>query len=155
MIVVKLENLKENAYALTVREIEVEARISKYSAHQILCADLNMSRVAAKFLLIAFLSFFAEYKECHLENDLLDITRTNPDFLNTAINHVYMGATLKQKYYHCNDARFWPSDKTAQQVPSKIQVILNVITAEVYNKSMYWNKNSNKRILLINFLLIP
>jgi len=67
---------------LTVREIAEEVGISKVSAHEILRANLNMRRVAAKFV-PKLLS--EEQKELRVEvaQDLLDTTSTDPEFLNT------------------------------------------------------------------------
>ena len=49
-VVDRLENLVRGDRRLTVREIAEEVGISKDSAHEILRADLNMRRVAAKFV---------------------------------------------------------------------------------------------------------
>ena len=69
---------------MTVREIAEEVGISQDSAHEILLADLNMRRVAAKFV-PKLLS--AEQKELRVEvaQYLLDTTSTDPEFLNTVI----------------------------------------------------------------------
>jgi transposase len=49
-VVERVENLVRGDRRLTVREIAEEVGISKDSAHEILRADLNMRRVAAKFV---------------------------------------------------------------------------------------------------------
>ena len=71
-VVERVENLVRGDRRLTVREIAKEVGISKDSAHEILRADLNMCRVAAKFV-PKLLS--AEQKELRVEvvQDLLDI----------------------------------------------------------------------------------
>ena len=79
-VVERVKNLVRGDRRLTVRE----GGISKDSAHEILRADLNMHRVAAKFV-PKLLS--AEQKELRVEvaQDLLDTTSTDPEFLNTVI----------------------------------------------------------------------
>ena len=69
---------------MTIQEIAEEVGISKDSAHEILHADLNMCRVAAKFV-PKLLS--VEQKELCVEvaQDLLDTTSTDPEFLTTVI----------------------------------------------------------------------
>ena len=83
-VVERVENLVRGDRRLTVREIAGEVGISKDSAHEILLADLNMHRVAAKFgpKLLS-----AKQKELRVEvaQDLLDTTSTGPEFLNTVI----------------------------------------------------------------------
>jgi len=83
-VVERVENLVRGDRRLTVREIAEEVGISKDSAHEILRADLNMRRVAAKFV-PKLLS--VEQKELCVEvaQDLLDTTSTDPEFLNTLI----------------------------------------------------------------------
>ena len=49
-VVERVENLVRGDRRLTVREIAEEVGISNDSAHEILRADLNMRRVAAKFV---------------------------------------------------------------------------------------------------------
>ncbi|GFU31114.1 HTH_48 domain-containing protein [Nephila pilipes] len=69
---------------LTVREIAEEIGVSKDSAHAILREDLNMNRVAAKFV-PKLLS--PEQKDLRFDvaQDLLDTSNTDPGFLNTVI----------------------------------------------------------------------
>ncbi|GFT08297.1 HTH_48 domain-containing protein [Nephila pilipes] len=69
---------------LTAREIAQEVGVSKDSAHAILREDLNMNRVAAKFVPKLLSS---EQKDLLFDvaQDLLDTTNTDPGFLNTVI----------------------------------------------------------------------
>ena len=68
----------------TVREIAQEVGVSKDSTHAILHYDLNMHRVAVKFV-PKLLS--PEQKDLRFEvaQDLLDTANTDPEFLNTVI----------------------------------------------------------------------
>ena len=103
-VVESVENLIMGDRRLTVRELAEEVEISKDSAHAILRDDLNMHRVAAKFV-PKLLS--AEQKELRLAvaQDLLDTANTDPEFLNTIItgdeSWVY-GMARKQKHSHRN-----------------------------------------------------
>ncbi|GFT83337.1 HTH_48 domain-containing protein [Nephila pilipes] len=71
-------------HRLTVREIAEEVGVSKDSAHAILREDLNMNRMAAKFV-PKLLS--PEQKDLRFDvaQDLLDTANTDPGFLNTMI----------------------------------------------------------------------
>lgn len=128
-VVERVENLVRGDRRLTVREIAEEVGISKDSAHEILRADLNMRRVAAKFV-PKLLS--AEQKELRVEvaQDLLDTTSTDPEFLNTVITgdeswvYGYDPETKAQssQWKHPES----PRPKKARQVRSKIKVMLTV-----------------------------
>ena len=126
-VVERVKNLVRGDRRLTVREIAEEVGISKDSAHEILRADLNMRRVAAKFV-PKLLS--AEQKELRVEvaQDLLDTTSTDPEFLNTVITgdeswvYGYDPETKAQssQWKHPES----PRPKKARQVRSKIKVML-------------------------------
>ncbi|GFU34897.1 HTH_48 domain-containing protein [Nephila pilipes] len=81
----RVRNLVMADRRLTVREIAEEVGVSKDSAHAILREDLNMNRVAAKFV-SKLLS--PEQKDLRFDvaHDLLDTANTDPGFLNTVIN---------------------------------------------------------------------
>ncbi|GFU11169.1 ER degradation-enhancing alpha-mannosidase-like protein 2 [Nephila pilipes] len=64
---------------LTVREIAEEVGVSKYSAHTILREDLNMNRVAAKFV-PKLLSPEQKDLRFNVAQDLLDTANTDPGF---------------------------------------------------------------------------
>ena len=134
-VVEKVENLVRGDRRLTVREIAEEVGISKDSAHEILRADLNMRRVAAKFV-PKLLS--AEQKELRVEvaQDLLDTISTDPEFLNTVITgdeswvYGYDPETKAQssQWKHPES----PRPKKARQVRSKIKVMLcSLISVEL------------------------
>ncbi|GFS29193.1 protein GVQW3 [Nephila pilipes] len=80
----RVRNLVMTDRRLTVREIAEEVGVSKDSAHAILREDLNMNRVAAKFV-PKLLS--PEQKDLRFDvaQDLLDTANTDPGFLNTVI----------------------------------------------------------------------
>ncbi|GFT66752.1 protein GVQW3 [Nephila pilipes] len=80
----RVRNLVMTDRRLTVREIAVEVGVSKDSAHAILREDLNMNRVAAKFV-PKLLS--PEQKDLCFDvaQDLLDIANIDLAFLNTVI----------------------------------------------------------------------
>ncbi|XP_065299998.1 histone-lysine N-methyltransferase SETMAR-like [Dermacentor albipictus] len=69
---------------VTVREIAEEVGISTFSAHSIMTEDLAMKRVAAKFVPNLLT---VEQKQLHVEvsQDMLDSTKSDPDFMNTII----------------------------------------------------------------------
>jgi len=134
-VVERVENVVRGDRRLTVREIAEEVGISKDSAHEILRADLNMHRVAAKFV-PKLLS--AEQKELRVEvaQDLLDTTSTDPEFLNTVITgdetwvYGYDPETKAQssQWKHPES----PRPKKARQVQSKIKVMLcSLISVEL------------------------
>ena len=83
-VVERVRNLVMADRRLTVREIAEEIGVSKDSAHAILREDLNMNRVAAKFV-PKLLS--PEHKDLRFDvaQDLLDTANTDPGFLNTVI----------------------------------------------------------------------
>lgn len=134
-VVERVKNLVRGDRRLTLREIAEEVVISKDSAHEILRADLNMRRVAAKFV-PKLLS--AEQKELRVEvaQDLLDTTSTDPEFLNTVITgdeswvYGYDPETKAQssQWKHPES----PRPKKARQVRSKIKVMLcSLISVEL------------------------
>ena len=84
VVVVRVENLIKGDHPLTIAEITEEVVISKDSAHQILHADLNICRVAAEFV-PKLLSAEQIKLRLQVAQDLLDTTRTDPEFLNTLI----------------------------------------------------------------------
>jgi len=133
-VVERVENLVRGDRRLTVREIAGEVGISKDSAHEILLADLNMHRVAAKFgpKLLS-----AKQKELRVEvaQDLLDTTSTGPEFLNTVITgdetwvYGYDPETKAQSQWKHPES---PRPKKARQVRSKIKVMLcSLISVEL------------------------
>ncbi|XP_015920905.2 histone-lysine N-methyltransferase SETMAR-like [Parasteatoda tepidariorum] len=116
-------------HRLTVREIAEEVGVSKDSAHAILREDLNMNRVAAKFLL-KLLSTKQKDFRFDVAQDLLDTANTDPGFLNTVItgdeSWVY-GYDLETK----RQSSQWkhpdsPRPKKALQERSKIKLILTI-----------------------------
>ncbi|GFT52137.1 HTH_48 domain-containing protein [Nephila pilipes] len=80
----RVRNLVMADRRLTVREIEEEVGVNKDSAHVILREDLNMNRVAAKFV-PKLLSPEQKDLRFDVEQDLLDTANTYPGFLNTVI----------------------------------------------------------------------
>ncbi|GFT45561.1 HTH_48 domain-containing protein [Nephila pilipes] len=80
----RMRNLVMANRRFTVREIAKEVGVSKDSAHAILREDLNINRVAVKFV-PKVLS--PEQKDIRFDvaQDLLDTTNTDPGFLNTVI----------------------------------------------------------------------
>ena len=136
-----MENLVRGDHRLTVRGIAEEAAISKDSVHEILRADLNMRRMAAKFV-PKLLS--AEQKELRVEvaQDLLDTTSTDPEFLNTVITgdeswvYGYDPETKAQssQWKHPES----PRPKKARQERSKIKVMLcSLISVELCITNMH------------------
>ncbi|GFT41707.1 HTH_48 domain-containing protein [Nephila pilipes] len=81
----RMRNLVMADRRLTVQEIAEEVGVSKDSAHALLREDLNMNRVAAKFV-PKLLS--PEQKDLRFDvaQDLLDTANTHPGFLNTVIS---------------------------------------------------------------------
>ncbi|KAJ4435632.1 hypothetical protein ANN_18248, partial [Periplaneta americana] len=125
-VVERVRNLVMADRRLTVREIAEEVGVSKDSAHAILRNDLNMNRVAAKFV-PKLLS--PEQKDLHRDvaQDLLDTANTDPGFLNTVItgdeSWVYgYDPETKTQWKHPES----PRPKKARQVQSKIKVMLTV-----------------------------
>ncbi|KAJ4444141.1 hypothetical protein ANN_05930 [Periplaneta americana] len=82
-VVERVRNLVMADRRLTVREIAEEVGVSKNSAHAILRDDLNMNRVAAKFV-PKLLSRTKDLRR-DVAQDLLDTANTDPGFLNTVI----------------------------------------------------------------------
>ncbi|KAJ4449971.1 hypothetical protein ANN_01378 [Periplaneta americana] len=127
-VVERVRNLVMADRRLTVREIAEEVGVSKDSAHAILRDDLNMNRVAAKF--VPKLS--PEQKDLHrdIAQELLDTPNTDPGFLNTVITgdeswvYGYDPETKRQssQWKHPES----PRPKKARQVRSKIKVMLTV-----------------------------
>ncbi|GFS33285.1 HTH_48 domain-containing protein [Nephila pilipes] len=80
----RVRNLVMADHRLTVWEIAEEVVVSKDSAYAILRENLNMNRVAAKFI-PKLLS--PEQKDLRFDvaQDLLDTANTDPGFLNTVI----------------------------------------------------------------------
>ncbi|XP_011867391.1 PREDICTED: putative uncharacterized protein FLJ37770, partial [Vollenhovia emeryi] len=123
----RVRNLVMADRRLTVREIAEEVGVSKDSAHAILREDLNMNRVAAKF--VPKLS--PEQKDLRFDvaQDLLDTANTD-GFLNTVITgdeswvYGYDPETKRQssQWKHPD----FPRPKKARQVRSKIKVMLTV-----------------------------
>ncbi|XP_071040004.1 protein GVQW3-like [Parasteatoda tepidariorum] len=114
---------------LTVWEIAEEVGVSRDSAQAILREDLNMNRVAAKFI-PKLLSLEQKDLRFDVAQDLLDTANTDPGFLNTVRtgdeSWVY-GYDLETK----RQSSQWkhpdsPKPKKAQQVRSKIKVMLTV-----------------------------
>ncbi|GFT17524.1 HTH_48 domain-containing protein [Nephila pilipes] len=95
----RVRNLVMADRRLTVQEIAEEVGMSKDSALAILREDLNMNRVAAKFV-PKLLSPEQKDLRFDIAQDLLDTAKTEPRFLNTMItgdgSWVY-GTTQKQK----------------------------------------------------------
>lgn len=128
-VVERVRNLVMADRRLTVREIAEEVGVSKDSAHAILREDLNMNRVAAKFV-PKLLS--PEQKDLRFDvaQDLLDTANTDPGFLNTVITgdeswvYGYDPETKRQssQWKHPDS----PRPKKARQVRSKIKVMLTV-----------------------------
>ncbi|KAJ4437644.1 hypothetical protein ANN_17789 [Periplaneta americana] len=128
-VVERVRNLVMADRRLTVQEIAEEVGVSKDSAHAILRDDLNMNRVAAKF--VPKLSS-PEQKDLRRDvaQDLLDTANTAPGFLNTVITgdeswvYGYDPETKRQssQWKHPES----PRPKKARQVRSKIKVMLTV-----------------------------
>ncbi|GFS37153.1 HTH_48 domain-containing protein [Nephila pilipes] len=80
----RVQNLVMVERRLTVREIAEEFGVSKDSAHAIFREDLNMNRVATKFVPKLLTP---EQKDLlfDITQDLLDTANTDPGFLNTVI----------------------------------------------------------------------
>ncbi|KAJ4445099.1 hypothetical protein ANN_06898 [Periplaneta americana] len=109
-VVERVRNLVMADRRLAVREIAEEVGVSKDSAHAILRDDLNMNRVAAKFVPKLL---FLEQKDLRRDvaQDLVDTANTDPGFLNTS-----------SQWKHPES----PRPKKARQVRSKIKVMLTV-----------------------------
>ncbi|KAJ4428957.1 hypothetical protein ANN_25953 [Periplaneta americana] len=109
-VVERVRNLVMADRRLTVREIAEEIGVSKDSAHAILRDDLNMNRVAAKFV-PKLLSPKQKDLRRDVAQDLLDTANTDPGNKKTV---VAMEASRVSKA------------EKAQQVRSKIKVMLTV-----------------------------
>ncbi|KAJ4426506.1 hypothetical protein ANN_27320, partial [Periplaneta americana] len=128
-VVERVRNLVMADHRLTVREIAEEVGVSKDSAHAILRDDLNMNRVAAKFV-PKLLSPEQKDLRCDVAQDLLDTANTDPGFLNTVITgdeswvYGYDPETKRQssQWKHPES----PRPKKVRQVRSKIKVMLTV-----------------------------
>ncbi|KAJ4445373.1 hypothetical protein ANN_07178 [Periplaneta americana] len=128
-VVERVRNLVMADHRLTVREIAKEVGVSKDSAHAILRDDLNMNRVAAKFV-PKLLSLEQKDLRRDVAQDLLDTANTDPGFLNTVITgdeswvYGYDPETKRQssQWKHPES----PRPKKARQVRSKIKVMLTV-----------------------------
>ncbi|KAJ4439787.1 hypothetical protein ANN_07915, partial [Periplaneta americana] len=128
-VVERVRNLVMADRRLTVREIAEEVGVSKDSAHAILRDDLNMNRVAAKFV-PKLLSPEQKDLRRDVAQDLLDTANTDPGFLNTVITgdeswvYGYDPETKRQssQWKHSES----PRPKKARQVRSKIKVMLTV-----------------------------
>ncbi|KAJ4435187.1 hypothetical protein ANN_23763 [Periplaneta americana] len=83
-VVERVRNLVMADRRLTMQEIAEEVGVSKDSAHAILRDDLNMNRVAAKFV-PKLLSPEQKDLRRDVAQDLLDTANTDPGFLNTVI----------------------------------------------------------------------
>ena len=134
-LLLRVKNLVRGDRRLTLREIAEEVGISKDSAHEILRADLNMRRVAAKFV-PRLLSAEQEELRAEVAQDLLDTTSTDPEFLNTVITgdeswvYGYDPETKAQssQWKHPES----PRPNKARQVRSKIKVLLcSLISVEL------------------------
>ncbi|KAJ4445764.1 hypothetical protein ANN_12449 [Periplaneta americana] len=93
-VVERVRNLVMADRRLTVLEIAEEVGVSKDSAHAILREDLNMNRVAAKFV-PKLLSPEQKDLRRDVAQDLLDTANTDPGFLE--MSHGCTGTTQKQK----------------------------------------------------------
>ncbi|GFT00220.1 HTH_48 domain-containing protein [Nephila pilipes] len=80
----RVQNLVMADRRLIVREIAEEVGVSQDSAHAILRDDLNVNRVAAKFV-PKLLSQEQKDLRFDVAQDLLDTVNTDPGFLNTVI----------------------------------------------------------------------
>ncbi|KAJ4433029.1 hypothetical protein ANN_15286 [Periplaneta americana] len=128
-VVERVRNLVMADRRLTVREIAEEVGVSKDSAHAIFRDDLNMNRVAAKFV-PTLLSPEQKDLRRDVAQDLLDTANTDPGFLNTVITgdeswvYGYDPETKRQssQWKHPES----PRPKKARQVRSKIKVMLTV-----------------------------
>ncbi|KAJ4427867.1 hypothetical protein ANN_23871 [Periplaneta americana] len=128
-VVERVRNLVMADRRLTVREIAEEVGVSKDSAHAILCDDLNMNRVAAKFV-PKLLSPEQKDLRRDVAQDPLDTANTDPGFLNTVITgdeswvYGYDPGTKRQssQWKHPES----PRPKKARQVRSKIKMMLTV-----------------------------
>ncbi|KAJ4441881.1 hypothetical protein ANN_11741 [Periplaneta americana] len=128
-VVERVRNLVMADRRLTVREIAEEVGVSKHSAHAILRDDLNMNRVAAKFV-PKLLSPEQKDLRRDVAQDLLDTANTDPGFLNTVKTgdeswvYGYDPETKGQssQWKHPES----PRPKKARQVRSKIKVMLTV-----------------------------
>jgi hypothetical protein len=114
---------------LTAREIADEVGISIGSAHSILTEDLHMCRVVAKFV-PKLLS--QEQQQLHLEVvwDMLEWANGDPESLTTVITGdetwVYRyDLEMKVQSLQCKHSST-PRPKKAQQVRSKVKVLLTV-----------------------------
>ncbi|XP_068246832.1 protein GVQW3-like [Palaemon carinicauda] len=83
-VVERVRNLVMADRRSTVREIAQQIGMSKDSAHAILRDDLNMHRVAEKFV-PRLLSPEQKDLRFQVEKYLLDTANTDPQFLNTVI----------------------------------------------------------------------
>jgi hypothetical protein len=116
-------------HRLSVQEIADEVGISTGSAHSIVTEDLHMCRVVAKFV-PKLLS--QEQQQLHFEVtlDMLECTNEDPEFLKTMIIGDEMwvyGYDPEMKmqspqWKHSSS----PRPKKAQQVQSKVKVLLTV-----------------------------
>ncbi|KAJ4450406.1 hypothetical protein ANN_01830 [Periplaneta americana] len=128
-VVERVRNFVMADRRLTVREIAEEVGVSKDSAHAIFRDDLNMNRVAAKFV-PKLLSPEQKDLRRDVAQDLLDTANTDPGFLNTVITgdeswvYGYDPETKRQssQWKHPES----PRPKKARQVRSKIKVMLTV-----------------------------
>ena len=128
-VVERVRNLVMADRRSTVREIAQEVGVSKDSPHAILRGDLNMHRVAAKFV-PRLLSPEQKDLRFQVAQDLLDTANTDPQFLNTVITgdeswvYGYDPETKRQssQWKHPES----PRPKKARQVPSKMKVMLTV-----------------------------
>ncbi|XP_068229679.1 protein GVQW3-like [Palaemon carinicauda] len=121
-VVERVQNLVMADRRSTVRETAQEVGLSKDSAHAILRDDLNMHRVAAKFV-PRLLSPEQKDLRCQVVKDLLNTANTDPQFLNTVITgdeswvYGYDPETKRQssQWKHPES----PRPKKARQVPRK------------------------------------
>ncbi|KAJ4434163.1 hypothetical protein ANN_16485 [Periplaneta americana] len=128
-VVERVRNLVMADRRLTVQEIAEKVGVSKDSAHAILRDDLNMNRVAAKFV-SKLLSLEQKNLRRDVAQDVLDTANTDPGFLNTVITgdeswvYGYDPGTKRQssQWKHPES----PRPKKTRQVRSKIKVMLTV-----------------------------
>ena len=149
-VVERAKNLVRGDRRLTIREIAEEVGMSKDSAHEILHADLNVCRVAAKSVPKLLT---AEQKELCVEvaQDLLDTTSTDPEFLNTVITgdeswvYGYDPETKAQssQWKHPES----PRPKKARQVRSMMLTVFFDIRGIVQSRIRTGRTNSDKRVL--------
>jgi hypothetical protein len=129
-------NVIENVHSLiledrrlTAREIDDEVGISTGSAHSILTEDLHMCRVVAKFV-PKLLSQECQQLRLEVAQDMLECTNGDPEFLKTVItgDEMWVYGYDPEKKVQSSQWKHssFPRCKKAQQVRSKVKVLLTV-----------------------------